>query len=260
MIYESSQKLLIAGTCAVESEETCLQVADTLKALEQKYPILKIVFKGSFDKANRLSHTSQRGLGLEKSLEVFRKIKKTYGFPILTDIHESHQAPALAEVCDVLQIPAFLCRQTDLLLAVAATHRVVNVKKGQFLSPYDMQYVVQKLKEAKAKEIWQTERGTTFGYGNLVVDMRSFQIMHANQAPVIFDVTHSLQLPGSASGQSGGQIEFAKSLARAACATGYVDGLFIETHPDPTSAISDKAIQTPLKDLAALVEACIKVW
>ncbi len=260
MIYHPSQKLLIAGTCAVESEAICLQVADTLKALEQKYPLLKIVFKGSFDKANRLSHSSQRGLGLEKSLEVFRKIKRDYGFPILTDVHESYQAPILAGVCDVLQIPAFLCRQTDLLLAAAATQRTVNVKKGQFLSPYDMQYVVEKLKAAKATEVWQTERGTTFGYGNLVVDMRSFQIMHANQAPVIFDLTHSLQLPGSAGGQSGGQIEFARSLARAACATGYVDGLFIETHPDPASAISDKAIQTPLKDLAALVEACLEVW
>lgn len=260
MIYEASQKLLIAGTCAVESEEICLQVADTLKALERKYPVLKIVFKGSFDKANRMSHSSHRGLGLEKSLEVFQKIKQDYGFPVLTDIHESYQAPILAQVCDVLQIPAFLCRQTDLLVAAAATNCTVNVKKGQFLSPYDMHYVVQKLKEAKAQEIWQTERGTTFGYGNLVVDMKAFQIMHANKAPVIFDVTHSLQLPGAAGGQSGGQIEFARSLARAACATGYVDGLFIETHPDPASALSDQSVQTPLKDLEALIEACLEVW
>lgn len=260
MIYQPSQKLLIAGPCAIESEAICMQVAKALKALEQKYPMLKVVFKSSCDKANRLSLSSERGVGLEKGLEILSRVKSTYGFPILTDVHECYQAPILAKVCDVLQIPAFLCRQTDLLLAAAATGKTVNVKKGQFLSPYDMQYVVQKLKQAQAKEIWQTERGTTFGYNNLVVDMKAFQIMHANGVPVIFDLTHSLQLPGASGGQSGGQLEFAQSLARAACATGYVDGLFIETHPDPTKAISDKSVQCPLDKLESLIASCLKVW
>jgi 2-dehydro-3-deoxyphosphooctonate aldolase (KDO 8-P synthase) len=260
MIYQASQKLLIAGPCAIESEAICMQVAQTLKSIEQKYPILKVVFKSSFDKANRLSFESHRGMGLEKGLEILNKVKSTYGFPILSDIHESYQAPLMAEVCDVLQIPAFLCRQTDLLLAAAATGKTVNVKKGQFLSPHDMQYVVRKLQHAQAKEVWQTERGTSFGYNNLVVDMKAFQIMHANGAPVIFDLTHSLQLPGAAGGQSGGQLEFAESLGRAACATGYVDGLFIETHPDPKNAISDKSIQSPLDTLDALIAGFLKVW
>jgi 2-dehydro-3-deoxyphosphooctonate aldolase (KDO 8-P synthase) len=178
---------------------------------------------------------------------------------VLTDIHERAQAAPVAEVCDVLQIPAFLCRQTDLLLAAAATGRTVNVKKGQFLSPQEMEFVVAKLRDGKAKEIWQTERGTTFGYQNLVVDMRSFALMKALGHPAIFDATHSVQLPGAAGGKSGGRREFVAPLARAALAAG-ADGLFIETHPDPAKAISDAASQIPTAELPALIASCLKVW
>ena len=186
-------------------------------------------------------------------------VKHDYGFPVLTDIHEVAQVPAVAAVCDVLQIPAFLCRQTDLLLAAAASGRCVNVKKGQFLSPQEMPFVVAKLREGGAKEIWQTERGTTFGYQNLVVDMRSFALMRGNQCPTIFDATHSVQLPGAAGGASGGQREFVPPLAKAALAAG-ADGLFIETHPNPAKAISDAQSQIPLADLPALVASCLAVW
>jgi 2-dehydro-3-deoxyphosphooctonate aldolase (KDO 8-P synthase) len=178
---------------------------------------------------------------------------------VLTDVHESAQVPMVATVCDVLQIPAFLSRQTDLLLAAAATGRVVNVKKGQFLSPQEMVHVTGKLREGKAKEIWQTERGTTFGYQNLVVDMRSFPIMKQNGFPTVFDATHSVQLPGAAGGKSGGQREFVPPLAKAALAAG-ADGLFIETHPDPAHAISDGPNMIPLAELPALIAQCLAIW
>jgi len=178
---------------------------------------------------------------------------------VVTDFHERQQAATVAEVCDVLQIPAFLCRQTDLLLAAAATGRVVNVKKGQFLSPQEMEFVVSKLKQGKAKEIWQTERGTTFGYQNLVVDMRSFAQMKALGAPAIFDATHSVQQPGAAGGKTGGRREFVPPLARAALAAG-ADGLFIETHPNPEKAISDGPNQIPTSELPALIDSCVAVW
>jgi 2-dehydro-3-deoxyphosphooctonate aldolase (KDO 8-P synthase) len=186
-------------------------------------------------------------------------VKQDYGFPVLTDVHETAQMSAVAEVCDVIQIPAFLCRQTDLLLAAAATGRVVNVKKGQFLSPQEMIYVTAKLREGAAKEIWQTERGTTFGYQNLVVDMRSFSIMAQNGYPTIFDATHAVQLPGAGGGKSSGQREFVPPLAKAALAAG-ADGLFIETHPDPSKAISDGPNMIALKELPALLAACVAVW
>jgi 2-dehydro-3-deoxyphosphooctonate aldolase (KDO 8-P synthase) len=186
-------------------------------------------------------------------------VKKEFGFPVLTDIHERAQVAAVAKVCDVLQIPAFLSRQTDLLLAAAATGRTVNVKKGQFLSPQEMSYVTEKLKQGGAAEIWQTERGTTFGYQNLVVDMRAFPIMRQNGFPTVFDATHSVQLPGAAGGKSGGQREFVEPLARAALAAG-ADGLFLETHPDPESAISDGPNMIPLADLGRLVAGCVAVW
>jgi 2-dehydro-3-deoxyphosphooctonate aldolase (KDO 8-P synthase) len=196
---------------------------------------------------------------MEEGLKLLALIKKEYGFPVLTDVHETAQVGPVAEVCDVVQIPAFLCRQTDLLLAAAATGRVVNVKKGQFLSPQEMVFVTGKLREGKAAEVWQTERGTTFGYQNLVVDMRSFSIMRQNGFPTVFDATHSVQLPGAAGGKSGGQREFVPPLARAALAAG-ADGLFIETHPNPAEAISDGPNMIPLPELSALIAQCLAIW
>ena len=259
MIHDPDKLLLLAGPCSLESLDTCRPVADALAALQQKHPELNILFKGSFDKANRTSIKSDRGAGLERGLEIFRAIQSEYNFKTITDVHLPDQCPAVGEVVDALQIPAFLCRQTDLLVAAATTGCAINVKKGQFLSPYEMKFVTHKLEEAGAAEIWQTERGATFGYQNLVVDMRSFSIMAANGHPTIIDATHSVQLPGAAGGVSGGQREHVPALARAALAAG-ADGVFIETHPDPTRAISDAASQIPLDELPALIESLIKVW
>jgi len=259
MLFNPQRLLLIAGPCSLENEATCVAVADVLARLRHVDPALNIIFKGSFDKANRTSGSGKRGPGLATGLKLLAMVKKKYGFPVLTDIHLPEQAKPVAKVCDVLQIPAFLCRQTDLLLAAAATKAVVNVKKGQFLSPQEMKYVTTKLEEGGAKEIWQTERGSTFGYQNLVVDMRSFAIMRGYGHPTVFDATHSVQLPGAAGGASGGQREFVPPLARAALAAG-ADGLFIETHPDPARAISDGPSQVPLKDFPLLITSCLRVW
>lgn len=259
MLFQPDKLLLIAGPCSLESEAVCRAVAEALVRLRRSHPELDVVFKGSFDKANRTSVSGSRGTGLEAGLVLLAMVRKEYGFPVLTDVHETAQVGAVAAVCDVLQIPAFLCRQTDLLLAAAATGRVVNVKKGQFLSPQEMQFVTGKLREGRAREVWQTERGTTFGYQNLVVDMRSFAIMRGNGFPTVFDATHSVQLPGAAGGRSGGQREFVAPLARAALAAG-ADGLFIETHPDPANAISDGPNMVPLQDMPALISSCLAVW
>jgi len=259
MLFDPAKLLLIAGPCSLENEKVCRTVAEKLVAIQKAQPELKIIFKGSFDKANRTSATGPRGTGLDEGLELLALVKRDYDFSVLTDIHETAQVGAVAAVCDVLQIPAFLCRQTDLLLAAAATCRVVNVKKGQFLSPQEMVHVTGKLREGNAAEIWQTERGTTFGYQNLVVDMRSFAIMKANGFPTIFDATHSVQLPGAAGGKSGGQREFVSPLAKAALAAG-ADGLFIETHPNPAEAISDGPNMIPLGELSALLEKCLAIW
>jgi 2-dehydro-3-deoxyphosphooctonate aldolase (KDO 8-P synthase) len=259
MIFDPAKLLLIAGPCSLENEKVCRAVADTLTRIQAARPELRIIFKGSFDKANRTSLGGARGTGLEEGLKLLALIRRDYGFPVLTDIHEAAQVNAVAEVCDVLQIPAFLCRQTDLLLAAAGTGRVVNVKKGQFLSPQEMVFVTGKLREGAAREIWQTERGTTFGYQNLVVDMRSFAIMQSNGYPTVFDATHSVQLPGAAGGKSGGQREFVPPLAQAALAAG-ADGLFLETHPNPAEAISDGPNMVPLAELSALLERCVKIW
>jgi 2-dehydro-3-deoxyphosphooctonate aldolase (KDO 8-P synthase) len=259
MLFDPSRLLLIAGPCSLENETVCRAAAETLTRLAKKHPELNIVFKGSFDKANRTSFGGDRGTGLEEGLALLALIKRDYGFPVLTDIHERQQAGAVAAVCDVLQIPAFLCRQTDLLLAAAGTGRVVNVKKGQFLSPQEMEFVTAKLREGQAREVWQTERGTTFGYQNLVVDMRSFSLMKQFGHPTVFDATHSVQLPGAAGGKTGGRREFVPPLARAALAAG-ADGLFIETHPDPAQAISDGPNQIPTAELPALVASCLAVW
>lgn len=259
MIYDPKKLLLIAGPCSLESIDICRQVADDLAKLQQGHPELNILFKGSFDKANRTSINSKRGTGLEAGLEIFRTIRSEYGLKTITDIHMPEQCEAVGTVVDALQIPAFLCRQTDLLIAAAKTGRAVNVKKGQFLSPYEMAFVTKKLEQSGAVEIWQTDRGTSFGYQNLVVDMRSFSIMAANGHPTIIDATHSVQLPGAANGISGGQREFVPQLARAALAAG-ANGVFLETHPNPAKAISDSETQIPLGELPSLVKSLIKIW
>lgn len=259
MLHDPARLTLIAGPCSLENERVCRAVAEKLAELRSAHPELNPVFKGSFDKANRTSAAGPRGTGLEAGLKLLALIKHDYGFPVLTDVHERDQMLAVAAVCDIIQIPAFLCRQTDLLLAAAATGRIVNVKKGQFLSPQEMVHVTAKLREGRAAEIWQTERGTTFGYQNLVVDMRAFAIMKRDGSPVIFDATHSVQLPGAAGGKSGGQREFVPPLAKAALAAG-ADGLFIETHPDPANAISDGPNMVPLEALPELIEGCLAVW
>jgi len=259
MLFDPSKMLLIAGPCALESEELCLEVANVLKTLESRHPQLQVVFKGSFDKANRTSLESPRGPGLEKGLEILEKVKKTVGLPALTDIHLPEQAVPVGRVCEVLQIPAFLCRQTDLLVAAARSGRVVNVKKGQFLSPAEMEYVVDKLTASRAAEIWLTERGTTFGYHNLVVDMRSFSRMSIWGWPLIMDATHAVQMPGAGGGKTSGDRTYISCLARAALAAG-AQGIFIETHPDPGRAISDGPNQITLSEMPALVEQCLAIW
>jgi 2-dehydro-3-deoxyphosphooctonate aldolase (KDO 8-P synthase) len=258
MLFDSKKLLLIAGPCSLENEKVCRTVAEALVHLRRTRAELNIVFKGSYDKANRTSASGPRGTGMEAGLKLLEMVKKDYGFPVLTDVHETVQVADVAAVCDVIQIPAFLCRQTDLLIAAAKTGRVVNVKKGQFLSPLEMGYVVEKLREGKVREFWQTERGTTFGYQNLVVDMRAFSILRQN-GPTIFDATHAVQLPGAGGGKSTGQREFVPPLARAALAAG-ADGLFIETHPEPAKAISDGPNMIPLADMPALLGSCLAVW
>ncbi len=259
MIYDPEKLLLIAGPCSLESLDTCRPVAEALAALQEKHSELNILFKGSFDKANRTSIGSNRGTGLDAGMEIFQTVKAEYGFRAITDVHTPEQCATVGAVVDALQIPAFLCRQTDLLLAAAKTECAINVKKGQFLSPYEMEFVTNKMEEAGANEIWQTERGTTFGYQNLVVDMRSFSIMSDNGHPTIIDATHCVQLPGAAGGISGGQREFVPAMARAALAAG-ANGVFLETHPNPEKAISDAASQVPLAELPELVESLLRVW
>jgi len=259
MIFRPGSLLVIAGPCSLENESVCRTVAAELTKIRNAHPELNLVFKGSFDKANRTSLAGDRGTGIDEGLRLLALIKREYGFPVLTDVHDASQIDPVARVCDVIQIPAFLCRQTDLLLAAARSGRTVNVKKGQFLSPQEMQIVTGKLRDGGAAEIWQTERGTTFGYQNLVVDMRSFSIMRANGAPTVFDATHSVQLPGAAGGKSGGQREFVPPLAQAALAAG-ADGLFLETHPNPAEAISDGPNMVPLAELSALLTRCLAIW
>ena len=243
---------VIAGPCVIESKETCFQVAETLRKLQDELPNIRFVFKSSFDKANRSSHESFRGRGMEYGLKVLEEVKKEFNLPVLTDIHESYQAKPVAEVVDILQIPAFLCRQTDLILAAAETGKEVNVKKGQFLAPWDTKNIVEKLKFGGAKKFYLTERGVSFGYNNLVVDFRSLPIMR-QFAPVIFDATHSVQLPGGQGKASGGQREFVYPLAKAAVSVG-VDGLFFEVHPKPEKALSDGPNQIPLKEFPSLIK------
>ncbi len=259
MIFDDNRFLLIAGPCSLENEDISCRVAEKLVELKNKYHNLNIVFKGSFDKANRSSIFSKRGPGLHEGLGLLSLIKSRYGLLTTTDIHLPAQAGPVAEVCDLLQIPAFLCRQTDLLVSAARTGRSISVKKGQFLSPQEMHYVVQKLREAGAYEILQMERGTTFGYNNLVVDMRSFEIMKRNGCPALFDATHSVQLPGAGDGCSLGQREFVPLLACSAVAAG-ADGLYFEIHPNPEKAICDTANQIPLDDFEKIIVECLSIW
>ncbi|CDM58218.1 MULTISPECIES: 3-deoxy-8-phosphooctulonate synthase [Rhizobium] len=248
----AGQLSLIAGPCQMESRDHAFMVAGVLKELCDKLG-LGLVYKSSFDKANRTSLSAQRGIGLETALEVFADLKKEYGFPVLTDIHTEEQCAEVATVVDILQIPAFLSRQTDLLVAAAKTGRTINVKKGQFLAPWDMKNVLNKLNSTGNPNILLCERGASFGYNTLVSDMRSLPIMAAMGAPVIFDATHSVQQPGGQGGSTGGQREFVETLARAAVAVG-VAGVFIETHEDPDNAPSDGPNMVRLKDMPRLLE------
>ncbi|KJF74511.1 3-deoxy-8-phosphooctulonate synthase [Agrobacterium arsenijevicii] len=243
---------LIAGPCQMESREHAFMIAGVLKELCDSLGI-GLVYKSSFDKANRTSLSGKRGIGLDNAMEIFADLKKEFGFPVLTDIHTEEQCAIVSEVVDVLQIPAFLSRQTDLLVAAAKTGRVINVKKGQFLAPWDMKNVLAKLNESGNPNVLLCERGASFGYNTLVSDMRSLPIMASLGAPVVFDATHSVQQPGGQGGSTGGQREFVETLARAAVAVG-VAGLFIETHEDPDNAPSDGPNMVHLKDMPKLLE------
>ena len=250
---QSSKRLfVIAGPCSIESEELCLHTARTLKKICTRLG-LTYVFKASFDKANRTSGKSFRGTGLEAGLEILSRVRSRVGVPVLTDVHNESQAEIAGDVVDILQIPAFLCRQTDLIEAAVLTGKIVNVKKGQFLSPDEMGQVVKKAVELGGRRILVTERGTTFGYNNLVADMRSIPILRRSGFPVVFDATHSVQLPGGGGDKSAGQREFAPVLARCAVVAG-ADGVFIETHPDPDKALSDGPNMVPLSDMPALLK------
>jgi 2-dehydro-3-deoxyphosphooctonate aldolase (KDO 8-P synthase) len=243
---------VIAGPCQLESRAHALEMAEALRGISQKLGF-GLVFKTSFDKANRTSGAGQRGIGLKEALPIFAEIRESFGLPVLTDVHEPGQCALVAEAVDVLQIPAFLCRQTDLLVAAARTGRAVNVKKGQFLAPWDMKHVVAKVAQAGGANVLVTERGVSFGYNTLVSDMRALPIMARDAgAPVVFDATHSVQQPGGQGASSGGQREFVPVLARAAVAVG-VAGIFIETHQDPDQAPSDGPNMVPLRDFEALI-------
>jgi len=256
-ISNSKQFTLIAGPCQLENEKHALDVANKLKEITKKLNI-NLIYKTSFDKANRTSLKGKRGAGLDKSLPVFDKIRKDLGIPVLTDVHSIDQCKIVSKHVDVLQIPAFLCRQTDLLVAAAKTGKIINVKKGQFLAPWDMNNVIKKIEDSGNKNILVTERGASFGYNTLVSDMRSLPIMAKNGYPVVFDATHSVQQPGGMGDKSGGQREFVEYLARAAVAVG-VAAVFIETHPDPDNAPSDGPNMLALSKLPSLLKQLIQI-
>ena len=249
---------LIAGPCAIESRDMVLQTADTLKQVCERLGVT-LYFKSSYDKANRTS-MSERGVGMEEGLKILQEVKTSFDLPILTDVHESWQCAPVAEVADVLQIPAFLSRQTDLLVAAAKTGKIVNVKKGQFMAPWDMRGAIDKIEKAKGEKagIWLTERGSSFGYGNIVVDMTSLVKMREYGYPVVFDATHAVQQPSSQLGVTGGNRAMVPHLMRAALAVG-VDGLCLEVHPNPDEAISDAANQVRLSDIQTVLEQAIAI-
>ena len=249
--------LWIAGPCVIESHDLTLRIADTLREMAERLS-LSLVFKASFDKANRTSGKSFRGPGLQEGLKTLETVKRRTGLPVTTDVHERQQAQAVAEVCDLLQVPAFLARQTDLILAVGETGKAVNVKKGQFMAPWDMRHVVTKMEEVGNRRLLLTERGATFGYGQLVSDMRSIPWMQDLGCPVIFDATHSVQMPGGKGDRSGGDRRMVPYLARAAVACG-CDGVFLETHPRPDEALSDGPNMIPLDELPTLVRCCLRL-
>ena len=257
---------LIAGPCAIESRDMVMHTAETLKQVCERLGI-SLYFKSSYDKANRTS-MSDRGVGMEKGLQILQEVKSTFALPILTDVHESWQCAPVAEVADVLQIPAFLSRQTDLLVAAAKTGKIVNIKKGQFMAPWDMRGAIAKVEGARGDEamrregekdgIWLTERGSSFGYGNLIVDMTSLVKMREYGYPVVFDATHSVQQPSSQAGVTGGNREMVPHLIRAAVAVG-IDGLFLEVHPEPEKAISDAANQVRLSDVESILKQALAI-
>lgn len=249
---------ILAGPCVIETQEVLNKTAEKLKEIAQKLDI-NLVFKSSYDKANRSSIGSYRGPGIEKGLEMLAKIKKDFDLPIVTDIHNCEQAAIAAEVADIIQIPAFLCRQTDLLIAAAKTGKIINIKKGQFLAPEQMLPLIKKVEESGNSNIALTDRGTTFGYNNLVSDFRAIPIMQEFGYPVIFDATHSVQLPGANGDCSGGDRRFVSVLAKAAMATG-ANGLFFEVHPDPDSALCDGPNMVALKDAEALFKVCKEIF
>ncbi|HEU5070931.1 MAG TPA: 3-deoxy-8-phosphooctulonate synthase [Verrucomicrobiae bacterium] len=249
---------LLAGPCVIESEALCFKVAASLQRTCAKLG-LTYVFKASFDKANRTSGKAFRGPGIAAGLATLARVKAKFGLPVVTDIHTAEQARAAGEVVDILQIPAFLCRQTDLIEAAVATGKIVNIKKGQFLAPGDMANVVNKARAAGGEHLLLTERGASFGYHNLVADMRSIPILKRTGCPVIFDATHSVQLPGGGGDKSAGQREFAPLLARCALAAG-ADGLFIETHPEPDRALSDGPNMIPLGEMTGVLKGLLKVY
>ncbi len=257
-LSDGAEMVLIAGPCVIESEALCLRVATSLTKTCGRLGIV-YVFKASFDKANRTSGKSFRGPGTEEGLKVLERVRSRVGVPVLTDVHKEEQCAPAAEVADILQIPAFLCRQTDLISAAVRTGRIVNIKKGQFLSPKEMGQVVAKAGGSGGKRLLVTERGTTFGYNNLVADMRSIPIMRSFGFPVIFDATHSVQLPGGDGDKSSGQREYAPVLARSALAAG-ADGIFLETHPEPDRALSDGPNMIPLGETAGLLKSLLRVW
>src|SRR5947207_299784 len=249
---------VIAGPCVIESRELCLTVGSRVKSICEKLG-LNYIFKASFDKANRSSNSTFRGPGLQDGLVILDAVKRELGVPVLTDIHESEQAAVAAQVVDVLQIPAFLARQTDLLIAAAQTGKKINVKKGQFMSPQEMGNAVEKIRSAGGKDIMLTERGTFFGYNRLVNDFTGLSVMKSFGVPVVFDITHSTQQPAGLGNQSGGNPQYSPLLARAAVATGCVDGLFLECHPDPRNARSDAATMMNLNDVEPLLAKCKQI-
>lgn len=250
--------IVIAGPCVIESEENVMLIAEKMKMISEKLNI-DYYFKASFDKANRTSITSYRGPGLDEGLRILEKVKNAYSLRIVTDIHEPWQAEPVAKVCDIIQIPAFLCRQTDLLVAAAKTGKTINVKKAQFLAPWDMKNVVKKIEESGNRSIMLCERGTTFGYNTLVVDMTSIQEMKRFGYPVVMDATHSVQKPGGAGSSTGGNRNNVEPLAKAAIAAG-ADALFFEVHPDPDNALSDGPNMVKLDEFEALLERVIRVY
>jgi 2-dehydro-3-deoxyphosphooctonate aldolase (KDO 8-P synthase) len=248
---------LIAGPCVIESQELCLRVGAALAEISASLGIA-CVFKASYDKANRTSAKSHRGPGVEKGLNILDRVRAETGLPLLTDAHSAAEAEFCGAVVDIVQIPAFLCRQTDIVQAAARTGKIVNLKKGQFLSPHEMRHVAEKAAATGNKKLLLTERGASFGYNNLVVDMRAIPAMRQFGYPVVFDATHSVQLPGGGGDRSGGQREFAPALARAAVAAG-ADGIFVETHPDPDRALSDGPNMLPLRSVRKLAETLLRI-